>query len=83
MSIHVKERVPVSVWSQDDVTRWISADGVAFEPKGEAEGLVSISAAGNPPSGSYNMNVLQQEGKKSLASMVLPAKKQSDVKDIA
>ncbi len=73
LSIHINERVPVIEWNQDDVTRWISADGVAFDPKGEAEGLVSITAAGNPPSGSYNMNVLQQESKKTLASLVLPA----------
>ncbi len=83
ISIQVKERVPVLVWSQDDITRWISADGVAFDPKGEAEGLISITAAGNPPSGGFNLNVLQQEGKKSLASMVLPAQKTTDVKEIA
>lgn len=73
LSIHVTERVPVLAWIQDNSTKWISADGVAFEPKGEAEGLVSITAAGNPPSSGYNMNVLQQESKKSLASLILPA----------
>lgn len=75
LSIHIKERVPVIAWNQDNATRWISSDGVAFDPKGEADGLVSITAAGNPPSGSYNMNVLQQESKKSLASLVLPVQK--------
>lgn len=81
LSIHINERVPVIEWNQDDVTRWISADGVAFDPKGEAEGLVSISAAGNPPSGSYNMNVLQQESKKTLASLVLPVQQANAEKD--
>ncbi len=81
--IHVNERVPVLVWSQDSAIRWISEDGVAFEPKGEAEGLVSITAAGNPPSSGYNMNVLHQESKKSLASLILPVQKTSEEKDIA
>lgn len=71
LSIHIKEREPVLVWKQDDTVRWISAEGIAFEPKGEAEELVTITAAGNPPSSGYNLNVLHQESKKSLASLVL------------
>jgi hypothetical protein len=78
ISIHVEEREPVLIWNQDSTVRWISADGIAFEPKGEAEGLVSITAAGNPPSSGYNLNVLHQESKKSLASMVLPVQNAKD-----
>ena len=81
--IHVSERVPVLVWNQDSAVRWISEDGVAFEPKGEVEGLVSITAAGNPPSSGYNMNVLQQESKKSLASLILPVQNSPNEKETA
>lgn len=72
-SIHIKvtERVPVLAWDKDGVTRWISADGVAFEPRGEAEGLVTVYAEGNPPSGGYNLSMAKQDTSKPLASLSL------------
>lgn len=82
ITINVIERVPVLIWDQDNLTRWISADGVAFEPKGEVEGLITIFASGNPPSVGYNLNLVQQENKKPLASLSLPGSQQSKAEEI-
>jgi hypothetical protein len=70
ITIHLEERKPVLAWDQDGATQWISADGIAFEPKGEAKDLVTISASGNPPSGKTNLSLMQQEQTKSLASLI-------------
>jgi hypothetical protein len=72
ISVRITERVPVLIWEQDGNLRWISADGVAFEPKGEAEGLTTIFANGNPPSGGYNLSLVKQESSKPLASLLVP-----------
>ncbi len=73
VSVRITERVPVLIWEQDSDLRWISADGVAFEPKGEAEGLTTIFANGNPPSGGYNLSLVRQESSKPLASLLVPS----------
>ena len=71
ITIHLDERQPVLAWSQDGTTRWISADGVAFDPYGEAGDIVTIAAEGNPPTGKTNLTVAKQEQPKTLASIIL------------
>ncbi|MBA4419917.1 MAG: hypothetical protein C0391_02100 [Anaerolinea sp.] len=82
ITIYVKERVPVLIWDQDNLTQWISADGVAFEPKGEVEDITTIYASGNPPSVGYNLNLVQQESKKPLASLSFPGSRQSKHEEV-
>lgn len=71
ITIHLNERQPVLAWQQDGTTRWISADGIAFEPYGDAGDIVTVSAAGNPPTGKTNLTVARQEQPKTLASIIL------------
>ncbi|PWH17841.1 MAG: hypothetical protein DDG60_01245 [Anaerolineae bacterium] len=49
VTITVVERQPVAAWQQDGQVVWIDAHGYAFPPRGEAPGLVTVSATGNPP----------------------------------
>ena len=49
VSIYVNERKPVIRWEQAGGFTWISEDGVAFRPRGEAPGLISIVAQSAPP----------------------------------
>lgn len=71
ITIHLKERQPVMIWQQDGETRWISADGISFEPYGEARDLVTVTASGNPPTGKTNLTLAKQDQIKSLASLIL------------
>lgn len=47
--VEIRERKPVILWRQGSGFTWIDADGVAFRPRGEAEGLVVVAAGGTPP----------------------------------
>lgn len=49
VSVHVIERKPVIRWEQGTSFTWISEDGVAFRPRGEAPGLISVLALSAPP----------------------------------
>lgn len=49
VSVYVQERKPVIRWEQAGGYTWISEDGVAFRPRGEVEGLISVSALSAPP----------------------------------
>ncbi len=49
LSIRVFERKPVVRWEQADGYTWIAEDGVAFRPRGEMEGLISVVANSAPP----------------------------------
>ncbi len=69
--VHVEERIPALQWVQDGETQWISADGIAFEPKGEADDLVTVYAEGAPPTGKLNLTLARQDTRKSLASLIL------------
>lgn len=50
VKILVQERVPLIAWVQDQAIYWIDGDGYAFSPQGTAENLVTVIAAGSPPS---------------------------------
>lgn len=47
--VTVSERTPIAVWYQNNSMTWIDIDGVAFQPRGQVEGLIPILANGNPP----------------------------------
>ncbi len=49
VSVQVYERKPVIRWEQGGGYTWISEDGVAFRPRGEVSGLVSVVALSAPP----------------------------------
>lgn len=49
--VTVTERQPVILWQQDNGYTWIDPTGVAFRPRGEATGLVSVIGLTTPPVG--------------------------------
>jgi len=49
VSVQVLERRPIIRWEQGDGYTWVSEDGVAFRPHGEASGLISVIASSAPP----------------------------------
>ena len=49
VSIHLVERKPVIRWEQAGGYTWIAEDGVAFRPRGEMIGLISVVAESAPP----------------------------------
>lgn len=48
VSVHITERQPLIRWEQGASYTWISADGVAFRPRGEVPGLISVTALSGP-----------------------------------
>lgn len=49
VTVRVVERKPIIAWQQDSKVSWIDSDGVAFPPRGAAEGLIPVLALGDPP----------------------------------
>jgi cell division protein FtsQ len=49
VTVRVTERKPLIAWQQDSKVSWIDADGVAFPPRGAADGLIPVLALGDPP----------------------------------
>jgi|SRR5688572_21384319 len=49
--VTVTERVPVILWQQGQGYTWIDSTGVAFRPRGFADGLVLVNAIDTPPTG--------------------------------
>jgi cell division protein FtsQ len=47
--VTITERTPVVAWQQGDQVLWLDAEGVAFPPRGTADGLIAIQASGTPP----------------------------------
>jgi len=48
VSVNITERRPVIRWEQGGGYTWISEDGVAFRPRGEASGLIPVVALSGP-----------------------------------
>ena len=48
VAVNISERRPVIRWEQGGGYTWISEDGVAFRPRGEASGLISVVALSGP-----------------------------------
>ena len=49
VTVRMVERKPIIAWQQDSKVSWIDSDGVAFPPRGAAEGLIPVLALGDPP----------------------------------
>ncbi len=49
VSVRVSERTPIIAWQQDNALAWIDAQGIAFPPRGQVEGLIPVIAGGAPP----------------------------------
>lgn len=49
VSVVVLERRPVVRWEQGGGYTWVAEDGVAFRPRGEDPGLISVVALSAPP----------------------------------
>lgn len=49
--VTVSERQPVILWQQGDGFTWIDSAGVAFRPRGQVKGLVSVIGLATPPAG--------------------------------
>jgi len=49
VSVNVSERKPVIRWEQGGGYTWVAEDGVAFKPRGEMPGLISVVAVSAPP----------------------------------
>ena len=48
VSVNIVERMPVIRWEQAGGYTWISEDGIAFRPRGEVLGLISVVALSGP-----------------------------------
>ena len=51
VSVELVERQPIIVWEQGSGFTWIDAEGVAFRPRGAAEGLIAVNALAAPVPG--------------------------------
>ncbi len=49
VAVRVQERQPIIAWQGEKDTLWIDADGMAFTPRGNVDGLIIVQAKGNPP----------------------------------
>ena len=48
VSVNIVERMPIIRWEQAGGYTWISDDGIAFRPRGEVLGLISVVALSGP-----------------------------------
>jgi hypothetical protein len=44
--VAVVERTPLLAWFQDGNTTWIDSNGVAFQPRGNVQGLIQVDSSG-------------------------------------
>jgi len=49
VSVEVRERQPLIRWEQGGGYTWVADDGIAFRPRGEMVGLISVVALSAPP----------------------------------
>jgi hypothetical protein len=49
VTVNVTERKPAIRWEQGGGYTWVAEDGVAFRPRGEMVGLISVMAESAPP----------------------------------
>lgn len=47
--VSLSERAPLIAWQQGSETLWVDADGIAFPPRGTAEGLIVVQVSGETP----------------------------------
>ena len=46
--VEAVERTPVLIWEQNGRATWVDRNGVAFKPRGEADGLIHVVASDTP-----------------------------------
>ena len=61
VNIQVTERDPIILWQTAEEPLWIAADGVTFPVRGEAETILTVLAAGNPPEIAVQEDINQAE----------------------
>ncbi|MDK1029294.1 MAG: FtsQ-type POTRA domain-containing protein [Anaerolineae bacterium] len=49
VTVNVTERQPIILWQQAGGYTWIDESGIAFQPRGEVSGLITVQALGEPP----------------------------------
>lgn len=49
VTVAITERLPLIRWEQGGSYTWVDDEGVAFRPRGEVQGLISVVALGAPP----------------------------------
>jgi hypothetical protein len=50
VNVTITERQPLILWQQNGGYAWIDAEGIAFRPHGQVDGLINVTALGAPPS---------------------------------
>lgn len=60
--VTVTERTPIVAWQQADKTLWLDSQGVAFPPRGTADGLITVQASGVPPVVETTATTAPQQG---------------------
>jgi cell division septal protein FtsQ len=82
VSVNIVERQPVIRWEQGGGYTWIAEDGIAFRPRGEVLGLISVVALSGPAIETVSVDPLTPapfistemvESLKGLAAHVPPA----------
>ena len=58
VTVNLTERKPVVRWEQNGGYTWVAEDGVAFRPRGELTGLISVVAESAPPTGGGEVDPL-------------------------
>lgn len=64
VSVEALERTPVLIWEQGGKATWVDHNGVAFKPRGEAEGLIHVIASDKP--------LTEKEGE-AASDQIIPA----------
>jgi len=49
ITVDVTERTPILAWYENDAVALVDINGIAFPPRGAAEGLINVVANGTPP----------------------------------
>jgi cell division protein FtsQ len=70
--VTVSERQPVVAWMQDGQTAWVDAQGYAFPPRGQVDGLATVTSAGAPPIPA-NLDLNQKIGARPFLTSELSA----------
>ncbi|KAA3647066.1 MAG: hypothetical protein DWQ07_06110 [Chloroflexi bacterium] len=58
--VEVAERQPVVAWEHEGFVVWVDKTGIAFLPRGQAEGLIPVQAVDVPPAEINADNLTQQ-----------------------
>ncbi len=79
VKVYIVERQPVIDWVQKGQDQWVDAQGVAFPPRGTADGIITVQADGAPfatapaPQGSSDAKATGKSvASASLATQFLP-----------